>query len=151
MNASKLFVASIMVAAVSAAFTSTVWADENQPLSRAEVKAAVLQARADGTLPPAGDAAEQDPAPKFGIERTRAELRAEALEASRLGQLMRGEAVEPIVQASDSTLTREEVRSEVGVARLRGELIPSDEGFGPIERVAKTPRVATNVAADAGR
>lgn len=153
MDTSKLFVASVMVAAASAALTSTVWADESQPLSRAEVTAAVVQARADGQLRPAGEAAEQYRAPMLGSERARAQVLAEVLEARKLGQLIpAGQGIEPFVQAGGTTVTRREVQSEVQLARSRNELIPAGEGFGPIERVKIAARAfSTKVAADASR
>ena len=147
MNASKLLVVSIMVGAVGAALTSMAWADENSPpLSRANVKAAVLYSRAHGQLLPAGEATQPDPAPVYGPARSHAEVRAEVLEARALGDLPRGEAATPFSRPSISTLTREEVRSEVRLATLQGELVPSGQGDGSVKTVARAPRGQTTIA-----
>jgi hypothetical protein len=142
MHARNLFVASFMVSAIGASMTSLSRADENSPaVSRADVKAAVLSARATGTLRPAGEAAEYDVAPPRGSQRSRAELHAEVLGARAAGELVpAGEAVTPFAEPGVSTLVRADVKTEVRLARLQGELIPSGQGFGPVETVAKAPR-----------
>lgn len=153
MHARNVFVASIMVGAIGASMASVSRADENSPaMSRAEVKAAVLSARASGALRPAGEAAEYEVAPQRGSQRARAELHAEVLGARAAGELVpAGEAVTPFAEPSVSTLARADVKAEVRLARLQGELIPSGQGFGPVETVAKAPRHPTFAVAASGR
>lgn len=148
MNASRLLFASIMAGAVGAAISSMARADEESPpLSRAEVKAAVLHARAEGRLLPAGEASRPDAAPGDAPTRSHAQVRAEVIAARALGDLLpRGEAGAPGAAPSASTLTREEVRSEVRLARLQGELMPNGEAFGPVKTAARTRRGETTVA-----
>jgi len=86
MKASRILTSSIVAASLVAAAIS-VAASEAQPMSRAEVKALVLQARADGTLMRAGDA----PQPSMvstGSRLSRQEVRDEVTIARASGELM---------------------------------------------------------------
>ena len=148
MNAKQMFVASVVAVSIGGAFVSAAKADEgSQGPTRAEVKAMVLQARANGTLIPAGEAAQPMAYPMAASTRTRAELRTEVLQARAQGELIpSGEAIAPFEPMSYSTLARAEVRESVRIARANGELIPSGEGLGPVDRAARSWRGATVVA-----
>lgn len=149
MNAKQLLVASVIAASVGAAFAPVAWAGEgSQGPTRAEMKALVLQARANGELRPAGQASEPIAYPMAASTRSREELRAEVLQARAHGELIpSGQAVAPFEPVSQSTLARAEVRDEVKLARLHGELIPSGQGFGPVDRAGLTLRSEMVVAA----
>ena len=126
------FAASLVFAAVVAApafATNTVdygdIAFKAGTVTRAEVRAEVLRARAAGEL----DITEATPA--FAVAAasglTRAEVRAEAIRARAAGELDLTEADYPVLAvAPASTLTRAEVRAEFIRARNAGE-IQSDE------------------------
>jgi hypothetical protein len=110
------------------------------PLSRAEVRQQVLDARANGTLRHAGEAGpEEMNAWKAQLAApsslTRSQENASVLQARAAGQLAHAGAVAPeedmqYAQAhpSTSTLTRSEVKNEVLEARANGTLIPAGQG-----------------------
>lgn len=110
--------------------------------SRADVKAAVMEARRMGTLQPAGEAVGPvgGAAAMAGASMlTREEVRAEVRLARAQGTLVpAGQGVAPYEQPSVSTLARADVKQEVARARRDGELIAAGEGFGPVARVARS-------------
>jgi hypothetical protein len=141
MNAKQLVIVSVIAVAAGAAVAPVAFAADGSSLTRAEVSASVLQARANGTLRRTGDAADYDVRDvAAGPARTRAEVRAEVLDARASHLLVAsGEAPVPIGagMASEPTyLARATVKEETRTARRNGELIPSGEGFGPTETVA---------------
>jgi len=119
-----------------------VLADEapGAPLTRAEIKQQVLDARANGTLSHAGDAGPEEMTPyKRQIAApstlTRAEEKAAVLQARAAGTLVAAGPASPAddlraarAPRSTSTLTRAEVKDEVLQARADGTLIPAGEG-----------------------
>lgn len=133
MNAKQVFVASVVAVSIGGAFVTAAKADESaQGPTRAEVKALVLQARADGTLVPAGEATQPMAYPMAASTRTREELRAEVRQARASGELVaRGESIATFEPTSYSTLARAEVREAVRIARVNGELMPNGEGYRP--------------------
>ena len=145
MNTRQLFVASIISASVVAAVASAAYAGEAGAAggtSRAETKALVLQARAAGTLQPAGEATQPIfQAGSTGATRTRADVRAEVLQARARGELVAaGEGMPSFESAAPSMLARADVRNEVRLARLQGALIPSGEGVGPAYHAVRQTR-----------
>ena len=120
--------------------TGAVFAQEAGPLTRAEVRQQVLDARAAGTLAHAGETGpEEMTAYKAQVGApstlTRAEARANVLQARAAGQLAHAGAVAPEEEMlyarahpTTSTLTRAEVREQVLEARADGTLIPAGEG-----------------------
>ena len=133
MNAKQMFVASVMVASIAAAWAPTAHADSG--LTRADVKAQVLQARAQGLLRPAGEAVEPFSAITSGQTRSREQVRAEVLQARASGTLIpAGEAVAPFETPMPSILARATVKEEYRMARMRGELTPGGEGFASPSR-----------------
>lgn len=119
-----------------------VFADEapGVPLTRAEVRQSVLDARANGTLRHAGEAGPEETAHDQQAlaapsSLTRAQQNASVLQARAAGTLAHAGSVAPeeemeYAQAhpSTSTLTRAEVKAEVLEARAEGTLIPAGEG-----------------------
>ena len=134
MKATRILASTIVVASLAAA-AFTVAAGEAQPTSRAEAKALVLQARADGTLM-RGEAVPYAMVTS-GSQLSRQQVRDEVMVARASGEMMpAGEGRAPEV-ASYSMLARAEVREEVREARARGELMPAGEGLVVIERMAR--------------
>jgi hypothetical protein len=132
MHAKQLLSLSIIAAALAAGT-----AVQAQTVTRADMNASVLQARAHGELVPAGEAISPFTAPSRRAERTRQDVRNEVLSARASGALVpagEGMAKEP---TTTSILARSEVRDSVREARLHGELIPAGEGMGPSESQAR--------------
>lgn len=117
--------AAIQFAAAGAAHAQT------QPLTRAQVHAEVLAARAAGTLDSGGEGYQSrwDDTPST---LTRAEVRAQLLAARAAGQVFEGDAYPGNVEAPvTKPLTREQVRSELAAARAAG-LVTAGEAYpGP--------------------
>jgi hypothetical protein len=134
MNAKQVFQLSIVAVALAAA---TPFAAA-QEMTRADVKAAVLQARARHELVPAGQGMAPDFAATTAMQRSRQDVRAEVLQARADGDLvpagqgMRFDVALPV----PPMLARAEVKEGVRLARQRGELIPAGEGTRPTEHVA---------------
>jgi len=115
-------------------------AEEAAPVTRAEVRQQVLVARANGTLPHAGEAGpEEVTLYRAQVEApptlTRAERKNVVLQARAANQLAHAGAVAPEEEMayarahpSTSTLTRAEVRQQVLEARANGTLVPAGEG-----------------------
>jgi hypothetical protein len=137
MNVKQIFALSALALA-----TGAVLAQEapGTPLTRAEVRQQVLDARANGTLRHAGEAGPEEMTP-FKAELaapstiTRAQENAAVLQARAAGQLAHAGPTAPeedmeYAQAhpSTSTLTRADVKEEVLEARANGTLIPAGEG-----------------------
>ncbi|MGZ8260398.1 MAG: hypothetical protein ACXWUL_07600 [Caldimonas sp.] len=136
MNATQLFRFSIVAAALVAAAPYAGAAE--RAATRADVKAAVLQARAEGTLIPPGQGARPHFQAETFAQRTREDVRREVLQARADGELVPAGQGSPYAPATTlSMLARAEVKDTVRLARQRGELVPAGEGMGPVERHAK--------------
>lgn len=134
MNISKLFAPVALGLAAGTAFIINPACAA--PLTRAEVRQSVLDARESGTLVPAGNRslADYGPAQTGTAQRSRAEVRQEVLEARANGTLRAAgdfgyEGAAPYGQtfAGSSVLTRSEVRSQVLKARAQGALVPAGD------------------------
>ena len=113
---------------------STAFAADAPALTRAEVNAQTLAARANGTLAPAGELVDIGSPALQGPALTRAAVMADVLAARASGRLMAaGEAAEPAQFSAPNgpVLTRAEVKAEVLAARASGELVPAGEGPAP--------------------
>jgi Domain of unknown function (DUF4148) len=127
--------------AIAAGSVFAAEADTSAPLTRAEVRQAVIDARAAGELVPAGQASDYPPAAAPSrSDVSRGELRQEVLQARADGSLRHAGEFTPEEQAAyvnrhaaPSTLTRAEVKSEVLQARAAGELMPAGEGIPTAE------------------
>jgi hypothetical protein len=128
------------------------------PLTRAEVRQQVLDARADGTLRHAGEIGPEEMTPyKAQIQArstlSRAQENQAVLKARAAGQLAHTGNVAPeeemeYAQAhpSTSTLTRADAKEQVLEARADGTLIPAGEGEYPdLPPVRTTPAFASAV------
>ena len=142
MNAKQMFVASVMVASIGAAWAPTAHADSG--LTRADVKA-------QQALRAAGEAVEPFWVAASGQTRTRQDVRAEVLQARASGELIpAGEAIAPFEKPTPSILARATVKEEYRMARMRGELIPDGEGFASPSRPA-SGRIGQTMAMRFGR
>lgn len=103
-------------------------------VTRAEVRAEVLRARAAGELE-INEATPAFPVAAQPSRLTRAEVRAEAIRARAAGELDLTEADYPVLSATPpSTVTRAEVRAEFIRARDAGEITFTDSGTRFVER-----------------
>jgi len=143
MNAKYLIATSIAALAATSAMAGDVAepAAAAAPLTRAQVKAEVIQARKAGELIPAGELYPIPPVSPGDSNVTRAEVRTQVLQARAAGELIpagEGPIVDTGALAGTSTLSRAEVKAEVIAARKAGELIPAGEGV-PDPYVRHTP------------
>ena len=135
MQVKQVFVLGAMALATGATFAQVA---SNVPLTRAQVKREVLQARASGDLLPAGDFSPSnktysrlEAAPS---SRTRGQLQAEVVQARASGDLLPAGDFSPsnktysLLAAAPSSTTREQMKAEVLEARAEGALIPAGEG-----------------------
>ena len=117
---------SVLALATSAAFAAPA-------LTRAEVNAATLSARAAGTLVPAGEGIEtRAPALANNAALTRSAVMADVLAARAAGQLVAaGEGSEPATLSASGgpVLARASVKADVLAARASGSLVPAGEGL----------------------
>ena len=135
MTPKHLFSLSIIVAALAATAGGALAAGDNP--SRADVKAQVLQARANGELKPAGEAAEPFTTATGASTLSRRQVKDETLQARADGDLVPAGEGTIFVATSGTPMARAEVRESVRQARLNGELIPAGEGIGPVEYQAR--------------
>lgn len=108
-------------------------------LSRAEVKASVLQARAHGELRPAGEATEPFAIPAARSTLSHRQVRDETLLARAHGELVPAGEGSPVVATTGTQMARAEVKEATRLARVNDELVPAGEGIGPVERQARAP------------
>lgn len=124
--------------AIALAASSTFAADA-PGLTRADVNAQTLAARADGTLIPPGEGFDpRGPAITSRSALTRADVAATVLAARTTGQLMAaGEAAGPSTAfgpATSPVLARAAVKAEVLAARASGDLMSAGEAPFPEAR-----------------
>jgi hypothetical protein len=115
------FAATALILA-SGLIAGTSFAADNGALTREQVRAAYLQARAEGTLPQVGDGAVVyvKPAPST---LTREAVMAEYFAAQKAGTLPQvGDGAVSYVKPAPSTLTREAVKAEYFAALKAGTL-----------------------------
>ncbi|HEV7574865.1 MAG TPA: DUF4148 domain-containing protein [Caldimonas sp.] len=140
MKVKQLFALSALALATGAVMAQ---AAADAPLTRAEVRQQVLDARANGTLRHAGETAPEEMTPyKAQIAApatlTKAQEKATVLQARAAGQLAHTGSVAPEEEMeyarahpSTSTLARGTVKEQVLEARADGTLIPAGEGEYP--------------------
>jgi hypothetical protein len=133
------FVSLSILAATVAAAASVALASESQPVSRAEVKRQVLQARADRQLARPGEALQSFPvAETSGSTLSRQSVRDETVVARSLGQLIpAGQDGSAFVVPTGMPMARAEIRDSVRQANLNGELARAGEAMGPADRAAR--------------
>jgi hypothetical protein len=130
---------SILAATIAAAASVALAASESQPVSRAEVKRQVLQARADRQLARPGEALQSFPlATTSGSTLSRQSVRDETVVARSLGQLIpAGQGGAGFVAPVGMPVARAEVRDSVRQANLNGELARAGEAMGPADHAAR--------------
>ncbi len=131
MNAKLLFAATVTLALASVASSFAQAADNNTPLTRAEVKAEVRRAVADGTLPRTEYGLSYGARDTMGTSTaTRSQVVAELQAAQRSAGyrdvLASDYNVYPTEQSRASTVTRAQVKAEVAQAVADGALPFSD-------------------------
>ena len=89
-----------------------------------------------------------EPAP-FVSTRTRAELKAEVLQARARGELLAAGEEEFVATPVRSTLARATVKAEVLQARTNGELIPAGEQLAAAHPVRRSQHAAADTLAQA--
>jgi hypothetical protein len=122
-------IALLLAAAIGGALSAPAQA---QSLTREQVRAEVLAARAAGTLSSGGEGYQ---AHVFDIPSTltRTEVRGQLLAARAAGTLVDGEAYPgPQDEADPMPRTREQVRAELAAARAAGTIVSGDAYPGPL-------------------
>ncbi len=103
------------------------FAADSTPVSREQVRAAYLQARADGSLPATGEAQLSTLKPAT-ISLSRDAVRADYRAARLSGTVApTGEAQEIVAKAAPSAVTRDAVKAEYFAARKAGTLSRTGE------------------------
>jgi len=154
MQIKQMFVVGAVALATGAAFAQVA---SDVPPSRTQVAQAVLDARAEGTLTPAGEGVTPGYDGAGPSHTSRAAVANDVLQARAAGDLVpagggspSNETYDRMVAAPSST-TRDQVNAEVREARAEGALIPAGEGefAGPASgvRVARYTASAHEVVA----
>ena len=137
MSAKHFLSVSILAAALAATASGALAAGETGSPSRADVKAAVLQARANGELKPAGEAIEPFKVATSDTPSSRRQVRDDTLQARARGELIPAGEGAILAIPVGTQMARAEIRESTRQARLNGELIPAGEGMGPVEYQAR--------------
>ena len=139
MSALRFVSLSILAATLAAAASVALAASESEPVSRAEVKRQVLQARNDRELARPGEALQSFPlTATSGSTLSRQHVRDDTLVARALGQLIpAGQGGTAFVVPVGMPVARAEVRDSVRQANLNGELARAGEAMGSGDRVAR--------------
>ena len=148
MSAKHFLSVSLLAAALAATASGALAAGETGSPSRADVKAAVLQARAHGELIPAGEAIQAFKVATSDSPLSRRQVRDDTLQARAHGELIPAGEGAILATPAGTQMARAWVRESTRQARLNGELIPAGEGFGPVEYQARvhTKRAETLAA-----
>jgi hypothetical protein len=137
MSAKHVLSVSLLVAVLAAGASGAVAASEVGTITRADMKALVLEARADGELQPAGEAANRFDMATRTSTLTRRQVRDDTLVARALGQLMPAGQGAAQVVPTGSQFARADVRDGVRQANLSGELARAGEAMSPVEHAAR--------------
>ena len=113
---------SILAAALAAGSSGALAADPTGSPSRAEVKASVLQARANGQLTPAGEASQPFMTPAGASMLSHRQVRDETLQARAHGQLVPAGEGSPSVAETGTQMARADVKEATRQARMNNEL-----------------------------
>jgi len=130
----------IAIATLTALAATATWAADTAPLTREQVAAQVITARANGQLMGAGEALESHPAAPMST-RSRADVQAEVAAAQKNHTLTAaGELSTPAAAVRGMSRSRAEVRAETLAARLDGSLPAAGEGLAHEHAQTKAPR-----------
>ena len=140
MNTRSSFLLSTVVLSVAAAFAGPARADDTgESLSRADVKAEVLRARAAGQLLRAGEGSYAfQPGRGTGL---RADVKAGVLQAMARGELMPAGERPMHYDVPTSVLARTDVKDEVKQAQAARQLVPAGERIASFEPASGPARV----------
>ncbi len=152
MNAKLLYVATTAVALLSASATALAEPSESG-LTRAQVRAELMEAIKNGTLARTDADFERLADQRNAVSlRTRAEVREETLQAARANLIPRTDAdIERIARAQDAIgepVSRQQVVAELAEARRLGLLQTGDQYVFPTPRQAEQIRLAGVRAAE---
>ena len=150
MSALRFVFLSILAATLAAATSVALATNDAEAVARADVKAAVTQARANGTLMRAGEAMQEPLAFTLasGSTLSRRHVRDETLVARTLGELIpAGEAGPSFVVPLGTQMARADVRDSVRQANLNGELARAGEAMGSVEHPARAHLSRTEIVA----
>ena len=137
MSATRSLSVSLLVAVLAASASGAAAAREGDALTRADMNALVLQARANGELQPAGEAAHRFAPATTASMLSRRQVRNDTLIARALGQLTpAGQGAGQVVPMT-SQFARADVRDSVRQANLNGELARAGEAMSPVEYQAR--------------
>ena len=128
-----------VIAVALAAVAGNALAAGPAGLSRAEVKASVLEARANGQLRPAGEAIEPFAMRSEAAPLSYRQVREETLMARATGQLVPAGEGSPYVAERGTQMARADVKQATLQARANQQLVPAGEGIGPVEMMARGP------------
>jgi hypothetical protein len=132
MKVHQVLFTTLIALASASAFADDITIDKTHSasvLSRDQVKAAVLKARASGELLSAGEGYVGIPAPAASSV-ARADVKAQVIAARAAGELQAAGEADPRSDAVfhvASTRSRADVKAEVIAAREAGELLPAGE------------------------
>jgi hypothetical protein len=130
----------IAIATLTTLAATATWAADTASLTRAEVGAAVLAARANGQLMGPGEAIESHPVAPISI-RSRADVEREVAAAQKNHTLMAvGDLSAPDVVVRGMGRSRAEVKAETVAARIDGGLLGAGEGLAREHAATKAPR-----------
>ena len=123
----------VTLAALALAVAAPVFAEESQPLSRAEVKAETKALEKQGRLTPAGEGTSSGPEKNYASTKTRAERKDETKLAAKNHQLQPagpagGYKLDNAIRAQKTTRSRPERKEETRVAQKQRQLTPAGEG-----------------------
>ena len=125
----------ITLAALALAIATPVFAQNAQPVSRAEVKAETRALEKAGKLTPAGEGSPIGPERNFKSTKTRSERKAETRLAAKNHELApagaaAGYRLDNAIRAQKTTRSRPERKAETRLAQKQHQLIPAGEGPG---------------------
>ena len=139
MSPNHTFYLSLIAAALAVTASGALAAEPAAGPSRAEVKASVLEARANGQLRPPGEATEPFASRGGAPVASYRQVREETLLARAHGKLVPAGEGSPYVAETGTQMARADVKEATRQARVNQELIPAGEGMGPVETVARAP------------
>jgi hypothetical protein len=146
MQVKQMFVIGALALATGAVFAQEA---SNVPLSRAQVVQSVLDARAEGTLAPAGEGVTPGYGGAGASHTSRTAVENGVLQARASGDLVPAGGGAPndkaydLMAAAPSSMTRDQVKEQVLEARAEGALIPAGQGeFAAPEAVVHVARSA---------
>ena len=139
MSALRVVSLSIIAATLAAAATVALAANDSEPVSRAEVRRQVLQARNDRQLARAGEAMQSFAlAPTTGSTLSRQLVRDDTRIARSLGELVpAGQDGSAFVMPVGMPMARADVRDSVRQANLNGQMARAGEAMGPSDQAPR--------------